>query len=98
MVRVKTDKKTNDLQTRHIVARYVETHVRCIETQREAKVGYRETKARHARKLRGIYFLVLDDEEFKDIMKNARRKLEVPMPAAIPCNIQRENCKKLVAL
>ena len=32
MVRVKTDKKTNDLQARHFVARYVETHVRCIRT------------------------------------------------------------------
>ena len=44
----------------------------------------------NARKLRGIYFTGPDDEEFKDIMKNARRKLEVPMPAAMPCKIQRE--------
>ena len=29
------------------------------------------------------------DEEFKDIMENARRKLEVPMRAAMPCKIQR---------
>ena len=38
----------------------------------------------NARKLRGIYFIDPDDEEFKDIIKNARRKLEVPMPAAMP--------------
>ena len=51
MVRVEeTDKKTNDLQARHFVARDVETHVGCIETQREAKVGYRETKARQCQK------------------------------------------------
>ena len=25
-----------------------------------------------------------------DILKNARKKLEVPMPAAMPCKIQRE--------
>ena len=43
-----------------------------------------------ARKLRGIYFIDPDDGEFKDIMKNARRKLEVTMPAAMPCKIQRE--------
>ena len=27
------------------------------------------------------------DEEFKLTMKAARRKLEVPIPAAMPCNI-----------
>ena len=39
-------RKPNDLQAGQIMARNVETHVRCIETQREAKVGNRETKAR----------------------------------------------------
>ena len=29
--------------------------------------------------------LKTDDEEFKRIMKNARRKLEILMPAAMPC-------------
>ena len=43
-----------------------------------------------ARRLHGISFIDPDDEEFKDIMKNARRKLEVPMPAAMLCKIQRE--------
>ena len=35
-----------------------------------------------------------DDEEFKGIMKNARRKLEVPMPGAMPRKIQRERYKE----
>ena len=43
-----------------------------------------------------VFFIEPDDEEFKDIMKNARRKLEIPMPAAMPCRIQlhqhRETC------
>ena len=39
----------------------------------------------HARSLRGIYFIDPKDEEFKNIMKNGRRKLEIPMPAAMPC-------------
>ena len=30
------------------------------------------------------------DEEFKAIMKNTRRKLEVPTPAAMTCRSQRE--------
>ena len=87
MVREETDKKTNDLWARDFVARDLERYVRCIETQREAKVGDRETKLDNARRLRGIYFIDPDDEECKDIMKNARRKLEIPMPAAMPCTI-----------
>ena len=49
-----------------------------------------KTKLDNARKLRGIYFINPDDGEFKDIMKNARRKLEIPMPAAMPCKLQLE--------
>ena len=51
-------------------------------------------------RLRGIYFLDPDDEEFKDLMKNARRKLEIPMPAAMPCKTSlcrnsRETCRTI---
>ena len=42
-------------------------------------------------------FLEPDDEEFKRTMKNARRKLEIPMPAAMLCRLQpnqhRETCR-----
>ena len=41
-----------------------------------------EPKLDNARQIRGIFFIEPDDEEFNHIMKNARRKLEVPMPAA----------------
>ena len=44
-------------------------------------------KIDNARQLRRIYFTEPHDEEFKPIMKAARRKLEVPMPAAMPCKI-----------
>ena len=44
-------------------------------------------KVDNARQLRGIFFIEPNDEEFKLTMKAARRKLEVPMPAAIPCKI-----------
>ena len=53
-------------------------------------------KLDNARRLRGIFFIELDDDEFKRIMKNARRKLEIPMSAAMPCRLQlyhyRETC------
>ena len=39
-------------------------------------------KLDNARKLSGIYFLEPADRELKETIQNARRKLEVPMPAA----------------
>ena len=51
-------------------------------------------KLDNARRSRGIYFINPEDGEFKDIMKNARRRLEVPMPAAMPCKLQREKYKE----
>ena len=49
------------------------------------KWAIEKPKRDHARSLRGMYFIDPKDEEFKDIMKNARRKLEIPMPAAMLC-------------
>ena len=39
-------------------------------------MGNREPKLEHARKLRGIYSIDPSDEEYKDIIKNAKRKLK----------------------
>ena len=41
-----------------------------------------------------FYFIDPDDEEIKDIMNNARGKLEVPLPAAMPCKLQREKYRE----
>ena len=59
------------------------------------EMGHRKTeKLDNARKLRGNKFIDPDDGEFKDIMKDVRRKLEVPMPAAKLCKIQPEKYKE----
>ena len=58
------------------------------------KCAIEKPKLDNARRLRRIYFIDLDDEEFKDTMKNVRRKLEVPMPAAMPCKLQREKYRE----
>ena len=42
-------------------------------------------KLENARRLRGIYLIDPEDEEFQITVKNTRRKLEIPMPAAMPC-------------
>ena len=41
----------------------------------------------NARKLRGIYFIDPEDKEFKETIKNARKKLETSMAPAMPCKI-----------
>ena len=65
-------------------------------------MGCRKTVLDNARKLRGVYFIDPDDEEFKDIMKTSRRTLEVPIPAAMPgethcgetCSVEKK-CKTI---
>ena len=42
-------------------------------------------KLEHARDLRGICSIDPSDEEYKDIIKRARRKLETSKAAAMPC-------------
>ena len=45
----------------------------------------------NARKLRGIYFIDPEDKEFKETIKNARKKLETQVALAMPCKIMK-NC------
>ena len=44
----------------------------------------------NARKLRGIYFIDLEDKEFKVTIKNGRKKLETPVAPAMPCKIMKK--------
>ena len=46
----------------------------------------------NARKLRGIYFIDPEDKEFKETIKNARKKLETSVAPAMPCKILKKNC------
>ena len=43
----------------------------------------------NARKLRGIYFIDPEDTEFKETIKNARKKLETSVAPAMPCKIMK---------
>ena len=51
-------------------------------------------KIDNARQLRGIFFVEPNDEEFKLTVKAARKKLEIPMPAAVPCKLQRDKYRE----
>ena len=44
-----------------------------------------QPKFDNARRLRGIYFIDPEDKEFKETIKNARKKLETPVAPAMPC-------------
>ena len=46
----------------------------------------------NARKLRGICFIDPEDKEFKETIKNARKKLETSVAPAMPCKIVKKNC------
>ena len=46
----------------------------------------------NARNLRGVYFIDPEDTEFKETIKNARKKLETPVAPAMPCKIMKKNC------
>ena len=50
----------------------------------------KKPKLDNARRLRGIYFIDPEDKEFKETIKNAKRKLETPIAPAMPC----KTCKK----
>ena len=42
--------------------------------------------------MRGIYFIDPEDKEFKETIKNARKKLETSVAPAVPCKIMKKNC------
>ena len=46
----------------------------------------------NARKLRGIYVIDPEDKEFKETIKNARKKLETSVASAMPCKSMKKNC------
>ena len=63
-------------------------------SKRKAKQKWaiEKPKLDNARRLRGIFFIDPDDEEFKRTMKNTRRKLEIPIPVTMPCKTP-TNCR-----
>ena len=56
------------------------------------KLSNEKLHLEHARKLRGIYFIDPEDKEFKDTIKNARKKLETTIALAMLCKIMQKNC------
>ena len=55
------------------------------------KWSHEKPQLDNARKLRGIYFIDPQDKEFKEPIKNARKKLETPVAPVLPCKISKSN-------
>ena len=68
-----------------------------IKLGRNAKLKERQKcsnekpKLDNARRLRGIQFIDTEDKEFKETIKNARKKLETPMAPAMPCKTSKKS-------
>ena len=56
------------------------------------KWSHEKLHLENARKLRGIYFVDPVDKEFKETIKNARKKLETSVAPAMPCKTMKKNC------
>ena len=63
---------------------------RNAKLREKQKWAIEKPKLDNARRLRGIYFIDPLDKEFKETIRNARKKLETPMARAMPC----KTCKK----
>ena len=64
-------------------------HAKLKEKQ---KWSHEKLHLENARKLRGVYFIDPEDKEFKETIKNARKKLETSVALAMPCKIMKKNC------
>ena len=65
---------------------------RNAELREKQKWSIEKSKLDNAGRLRRIYFIDPEDKEFKEIIRNARNKLETPMAPAMPCKIMKKNC------
>ena len=69
------------------------------KSKAKQKCAFEKPKLDNARQLRGIFFIEPDDEEVKHTLNNARRKLAIPMSAAMSCktptNCRGETCRSM---
>ena len=73
------------------MARVMEVNGKNAKLKEKQKWSEEKVHLDNARKLRGIYFIDPEDKEFKETIKNARKKLETSVAPAMPCKIMK-NC------
>ena len=91
MVREETDEKAADIQARLFMARTLDEMGRNDKLKEKQKWSHEKPQLDNARKLRGIYFSDPEDKEFKETIKNARKKVETPVAPPMPCVLCKNN-------
>ena len=87
VVRGEINEKTADIQARSFMARTLWENGKECQAEGEAKV----VTWKNLNSIRGIYFIDPEDKEFKETIKNARKKLETTVIPAMPCKISKNN-------
>ena len=64
---------------------------RNAKLREKQKWAIEKPKLDNARILRGIYFIDPEDKEFKETIRNDRKKLEIPMAPAMPCKTSKKS-------
>ena len=73
----------SDVRDRCYTARVVDQ----VQERKESSNAGRQTPTRDAaRELNGIFDVLLEDEDYEDIVRNSNRKLETQAFSAMPCN------------
>ena len=90
MVRREINEKTACIQARSSMARAMVEIGRNAKLKEKQKWSNEKLHLENARKLRGIFFIDPEDKEFKESIKNARKKLETPLAPAMPCKASKK--------
>ena len=92
MVRVEINEKQLASRPDHLWPELCDKMGKNANLKEKQKWSNEKLHLENARKLRGIYFIDPKDEEFKETMQNARKKLETSIAPAMPCKIMKKNC------
>ena len=68
----------------HLWPEICKTMGNTAKVKEKQKLSDEKLHLENARKLRGIYFIDSEDNEFKETIKNARKKLETSVALAMP--------------
>ena len=90
MVRERLTKRQATFRPDHLWPELWRGMARNAKLREKRKWAIEKPELDNARRLRGTYFIDPEDKEFKETIKNARRKLEIPMAPAMLC----KTCKK----
>ena len=74
------------------MARILAVNGKTRQAKEKQKWSNEKLHLENERKLRGIYFIDPEDKEFKETIKNARKKLETSVALATPCKIMKKKC------